>query len=301
VSGANRTTAITLGALWPAGVLLAVAHQEIDQMTTPVYLVLAAGYLGAAIVLGRRLRAHRRGSIGMLAATPIALFGLAGYSGEPTGASPDLLVINTAVLLAVAVELALTGWDLVLKHRRSPAAGFAAVTMVLLLLGSSGYLVNLFGRFAVVLTGLSERQAVLEDEYWVAAEYLRGLPADPDPLSYLLTWMDLVQLGYVATAYVAAAGLARLLRTEGVVGPRAGRVVERSAWAATGLLVGSVALAMALPRDLDAVPAGLAFALGIPFMTTGLPFALAVCALWTARSTGTPRSADSERLHFVGS
>jgi hypothetical protein len=292
VSGASRT-AIAFGALWPAGVLLAVAHQEIDQMTTPVYLVLAAGYVAAAIVVGRRLGAHRRGSIGVLAASPVALFALAGYSGEPTGASPDLYVLNTAVLLAVAVELALTGWDLVLKHRRSPAAGLAAMTMVLLLLGSAGYLVNLFGRFAVVLTGLSERQAVLEDDYWVAAEYLRGLPADPDPLSYLLTWMDLVQLGYVATAYVAAAGLARLLRTEGIVTPRAGRVVERSAWAAAGLLAGSFALALALPRDLDAAPAGLAFVLGIPFMTTGLPFALAVSALWAGQSTRTRQPATA--------
>lgn len=153
------------------------------------------------------------------------------------------------------------------------------MTTVLLLLGSAGYLVNLLGRIAVVQTGLSGRQAALEDDYWMATEYLRGLPASSDPLAYLLTWMDLVQLGYVVTAYVATAGLARLLHTERLVPARAGRVVEGCAWAGAGLLAGSIGLALTLPRDLDAAPAGLAFALSIPFMTTLLPFALAALAL----------------------
>jgi hypothetical protein len=296
VNDTNRAAAVMVAALWPAGVVLAVAHQEISAVTAPVFVVLAAVYVAAAATLALRLDVHHRGPIAVLAATPVGLFALAGYTGEPTGASPGLLLLNTTVLLAVAVALALTGTHLLVRHRHSSAAGFAAMTTVLLLIGTAGYLVNLFSRFAVVLAGLSERQAAVEDQYWVAAEYLRGLPADPDPLSYLLTWMDLVQLGYVATTYVAAAGLARLLRTARVVPSRAGRIVEGCGWAGAGLLVASAALAVALPRDLDAAPAGLAFALSIPFMTTVLPFALASSSLWDSTVPTRPgRPADLAR------
>lgn len=284
MTGRSRGPAVALGTLWPTGAVLAVAHQEVTALTTPVFLVLDVAYVVAATVLLLRLGAHRRGPLVMLAAAPVALFAIGGLTGAPTGEEPDLLAVNTAILLAVAVVLALSGTSLVLRHRRSPATGFAAAAVVLLLLGTAGYLVNLGSRFAVVLTGLSERQATLEDRYWVAAEHLRGLPPSPDLLAYLLTWMDLVQIGYVAAAYVAAAGLARLLGAERVVAPRTGRVVEACAWAGAGLLIAATALAAVLPRDRDAAPAGVAYALSIPFMTTLLPFVLAVTALARAAS-----------------
>lgn len=274
-----RVPAVAVGALWPAGVLLALAHQEVAAVTTPVFLALDACYLAVALAVLVRLRAHRRGALGVLAAAPVVLFAVAGYTGEPSGAEPSELLLNTAVLLVVAVSLLLAVAALVLRHRGSAVALPAAVALVALLVASAGYLVNLLGRVAVVLTGLAERQASLEDRSWVASEYLRGLPTEADPLAYLLTWMDLVQLGYVVAAYAGTAGLARLLRAEGVVSRGTGRLVERAGWAGAVLLTGAIALAVGLPRDLDAVPAGAAFALSIPFMTTLLPFVLAGSAL----------------------
>jgi hypothetical protein len=291
---ATVVPARALLALWPVGVLVVLAHQVLVDVPYGVFLLLNTAYVAAAGALLVHFGAHRRGAVGALAATPVFLFGLVGLAGAPTGDEPNLYQANTAILLVVAVELVLAAVGLALRHRRSPAAGLAAATTVLLVLGSAGYLVNLLGRFAVVLTGLSDRQAALEDEYWVAAEYLRGLPENGDPLAYLLTWMDLVQLGYVVTAYVAAAGLARLLRTERVVAHRAGLVLERAAWTAAALLAGSIALAIALPRAHDAAPAALAFALSIPFMTTLLPFALAAGALWHTPVATAPGRTEEE-------
>ena len=293
MSRGHRSAAIALGALWPIGLLVVTAHEVMTDVPTPAFVALDAAYVVAGVALLLHLGAHRRAAAGVLAATPVALFGLVGLGGAPTGDEPGHYLVNTAALLGVAVALLLAEGHTVLRLRHSPAAGVAAMTMVMLLVGTTGYLVNLLGRFAVVLTGLSERQGALEDDYWAASEYLRGLPASDDPLAYLLTWMDLVQLGYVVTAYAAAAGLARLLRTEGLVSVRAGRAVERCSWAAAGLLAGSIALALALPRELDAAPAALAFGLSIPFTTTLLPFALAVSALTRAGATRAgPRRVD---------
>lgn len=274
----GRTSA-ALVAVWPAGVALAVGHQEVDALTTPAFVVLATIYATSALLLLHRLGALREAAVGTLAVAPIVLFTVAGYTGAPTGDEPSLLVVNTTVLLVVATALLVAATSVVVRHRRSPAVVVAGSTVALLLLGTAGYLVNLLARYAVVLTGLAERQAAVEETHWVAAEYLRGLPPQDDFVAYLLTWMDLVQLGYVVTAYVGTAGLARLLVDVQVVGRRAGRCVERCAWAASALLVASIALSGALPRTADAVPAGLAFGLSIPFMTTLLPYALAACVL----------------------
>jgi hypothetical protein len=279
VTGRVHRASVALAALWPMGVGLAVAHQEVDAMTTPVYLVLGATYVAVGVALLRRLGLRRSDPYGVLAMAPVALFAVGGFTGAPSGRDPDLLLVNSAILVAVALALPLAAMVLLLRHRRSPAAGHAAIAIALLLVGTAGYLVNLLGRFAVVLTGLEERQARVEDHHWDASEYLRGLPPEADPLAYLLTWMDLVQLAYVVTAYVAAAGLARLLSAEGALSAGVGRIVERCGWAFAGLLGGSVALALTLPHGPAAVPAGLAFALSIPFMTTLLPFAVAVDAL----------------------
>jgi hypothetical protein len=152
---------------------------------------------------------------------------------------------------------------------------------VLLVVGSAVYLVNLVARFAVVLSGASGQQAAVEDTAWIAYEYLRGLGGAPDFMSFLLVWLDLLQLGYVATVYVCCAGLARLLRKQGAVSERVGRAVERAGHALAAVIVLGVALAAILPRELDVVPAWAAFVASIPFMTTLLPFVLGAAMLST--------------------
>lgn len=276
---AGRASAVGLAALWPAGAILAMANEEVDLVTTPVFLALDACYLLAAAALLAGRGARGRGSVGLLAATPVALFGLAGFTGAPTGTEPDLLLLNTATLLGVSLLLMIAVTELVHRYRSSGAAPVAVCALVVFVVGSAGYVVNLLGRVAVVLSGLGERQAELEGDYWDASSYLRGLPPAGDPLAYVLTWMDLVQLAYVASAYAVTGALGRLLAREGVASERAGKWVGIASWSALGLLVGSIGLAVALPSTTDAVPAGIAFGLSIPFMTTLLPFALGASAL----------------------
>ena len=194
------------------------------------------------------------------------------------------MMLNTVALLAVALCLLVTITAVVVKYRASDAVAAAVPGLLLLVVGSAVYIVNIVARFAVVLSGASDQQAAVEDAAWVAYEYLRGLSGAPDFVTYLLVWLDLLQLGYVATVYVCCAGLARLLRMQGAVSDRVGRGVERAGYALATVIVLGVTLAAALPRELDLVPAWAAFLASIPFMTTVLPFVLGASMLSTRMS-----------------
>ena len=229
------------------------------------------------------------------AETRLALLGIGLFAGvgvgPPTADEPGLMTLNTAALLVVAVALLAVAVRLVVERRHSPMVGPAVSALVLLAVGSTAYLVNLVSRVAIHLTGAAPQQAAVEDTNWQAAEYLRGLDDTPDFMGLLLTWQDLVQLGYVVTTYLAAAALARLLRSEGEVSRRAGTALMRAAYALAGLLLGGIVLAVSLPREADLVPAWGAFATSIPFMTTLAPFGLGVAMLVQRRKA----SASVER------
>ncbi len=222
-----------------------------------------------------------------------ALFALVGFPGPPTADEPQLMLLNTAALMVVALALLLIAVRIVTDHRASPHLPAAEGGLVLLVIGSTLYLANLanlanpVARVAVVLAGGTDRQAAVEDHAWVAYEYLRGLDGSPDYVSYLLVWFDLLQLGYVAVTYLAFAGIARLLQREGAVSQRAGTLISRTAYALASVLILGAIAAIALPREADLVPAWAAFVTSIPFMTTIAPFALGL-AMLRSRAAATP-------------
>jgi hypothetical protein len=280
--------AIALSLLWPLGLVLTVVHMEIEAVTLLVFLVLDVAYAAAAVTALRGLRARPDDTGTRLTLLGLGLFAGVGVTGPPSADEPGLMTLNTAVLLAVAVALLAVASRMVVERRHSPAIGPAVSALVLLAVGSTAYLVNLVSRVAVHLTGAAPQQAAAEDTNWLASEYLRGLDDAPDFMALLLTWQDLVQLGYVATTYLAAASLARLLRSEGEVSHRAGTAIMRAAYALAGLLLGGIVLAIALPGEADLVPAWVAFVTSIPFMTTLAPFALGVA--WLVQRPNTQAS-----------
>lgn len=275
----SRSTFVGLLLAWPIGLFLVGANMEAPFMTAPIFFALDALYVVTVVVLLRRLGAAGDWSATALVVAGTGLFASVGFSGPPTAAEPGLMMLNTAALLAVALCLLVTLTAVVVKYRTSDAVTAAVPGLLLLVVGSAVYVVNLVARFAVVLSGASDQQAAVEDTAWVAYEYLRGLGGAPDYVTYLLVWLDLLQLGYVATVYVCCAGLARLLRKQGAVSERVGRGVERAGYALSAVIVLGVTLAAVLPRELDLVPAWAAFVTSIPFMTTVLPFILGAAML----------------------
>lgn len=144
------------------------------------------------------------------------------------------MVANAAVLAAAgaipltgAVLLAVRMWD-------GPGRGPAALAVTALVVGTTCYLANLLARAAVVLSGAAPAQAAVEDEAWQAHAYLRGLAGEPDPLTLLLVWLDLMQVAYVVLAYLGAGMLA-------VAAHRAGWLATGSAGAVAALGVGLAA------------------------------------------------------------
>ena len=289
---------VPLMLMWPVGLMLVVAHMEIPAVTLHVFIVLDAIYVGLVLALLRRLDVGANPMATAMAVSGPALFAMVGFTGAPTADEPGLMMYNTAALLVIALWLLIVAAVVVVKHRRLDSV-VAVPGLMLLIVGTSIYVINLVARFAVVLSGAAERQASVEDSAWMAYEYLRGLDGAPDFVTYLLVWLDLLQLGYVAAVYVCFAGVARLLWTRGIVSPRVGRVVERSGYMLAGVIVVGVALALALPRELDLVPAWAAFAASIPFMTTMLPTALGVAMLSVnagVRAYGSHEGDLSDRL-----
>jgi len=284
---APRLTLATL-LTWPAGLLLVVANLEIGAVTPPVHAVLSVLYAAGVIALLRRWDAHRDRPATLLVAIAPALFVGVGFAGPPTAEEPGLMLLNTAALMVVALVLLLVAVRIVVDHRASPYVGAAVPALLLLVMGSTLYLANLVARVAVVLSGAAEQQAAVEDRAWVAFEYLRGLDGSPDFTVYLLVWLDLLQLAYLATTYVAFAAIALLLQRQGLVSHRSGTVVRGGAHALAAVLVIGVAAAAILPSDADLVPAWAAFVTSIPFMSTVAPFALGVALLRARTASAVP-------------
>ena len=272
---------------WPTGLFLVVARMEIDDLTLPVFAALDLAYVAGLLVLLRAWDARGERRAAALVATGPGLFALVGFAGPPTADEPGLMMANTAVLLVVALTLQVVAIQIVLDHRASPHIPAVVPALLFFGIGTTVYLANLLARVAVVLAGAADQQAAVEDRAWVAFEYLRGLDGAPDHLSYLLVWFDLLQLGYVATAYVAFGAIVRLLLREDVVSPRVGVPLTRAAYALAAILVLVVAAAVALPRELDLVPAWAAFVTSIPFMTTLVPFGLGL-AMLNSRAASRP-------------
>ena len=281
---------LTLATLltWPAGLLLVVANMEVDAVTPPVYVALAALYAAGVFSLLRTWDAHRDRATAVLVALAPGLFVSVGFAGPPTAEEPGLMLLNTAALMIVALALLLAAIQVVVEHRASPYIGAVIPAVVLLVMGSTLYLANLVARVAVVLSGAAEQQAAVEDHAWVAFEYLRGLEGSPDFMTYLLVWLDLLQLAYVATTYVAFAAIARLMQGHGLVPDRLGAGIRTGAKTLVAILVLGVAAALLLPRDADLVPAWAAFVTSIPFMSTLPPFVLGVAMLRSRTAAAVP-------------
>ena len=287
-----RARARGLLLMWPVGLALVVANMEVPAVTWPVFLALDAVYVAVAFLLLRGIDTRADRSTTALAASGVALFATVGFTGGPTATEPALMMVNTAALLVIAIGLLLAS-VMVVAERLAGGSGapvlVAVPGLVLLAVGTTIYCANLIARFAVVFSGASDQQAAVEDTSWIAFEYLRGLPPAPGFMGYLLVWFDLLQLGYVVTAYLCAAGLARMVRAQGSVAQPLGWFVERAAYVLASMIVLGVALAAVLPRELDLVPAWAAFIASIPFMTTLLPAVLGAGLL----AAGRPRGAGS--------
>ncbi len=290
----NRAAVRSLSLLWPVGLLLVMLVTAIPSFSTPVFLVVDAVYVLAVVALLRRLDARSDALAAALVGIGVGIFAMVGFSGPPTADDPGMMTLNTGALFVIAVAILVVAVKLVLRYRSSAAAVAAVPGLVLLGMGTTVYLANLLSRVAVHLSGAAEQQAAVEDTAWVAFEYLRGLETAPDFMALMLVWQDLLQLGYVTTVYVCLAGLARLLRSQGAVSDRVGRLVQRTGIGLASVIVLGVTLAVALPREHDLVFAWAAFVASIPFMTTVLPFALGVGMLSVNADRGSARSAEKE-------
>lgn len=272
----RRVAAGGLVAAWPAGVLLA----GLSEAGLPLAAVVAAlaAYVVAVIAFVWRLRPWTDGAACLLAVSGPGLFAAACLGGIPTADRPGAYQFNTAVLILVTLAL-LVGLIRVATDDGERTAGRATPALVLFAIGAACFLANLLARVAVVLSGAAGRQAAAEDRHWVAYSYLRGLDSGPDFMGYLLVWFDLLQLGYVATAYLAAAAVARLLAERGRLPVAAARWIAGLGSGLASALVGGAVLAMLLPRHLDLVPAWAVFVVSIPFFATLLPTILGAMLL----------------------
>ena len=264
-SPARLLTAFTW-AVWPVGLVLTVAHAEAHLVPLPLFLVLDVAYAAAAALVMRRAGPPAA----WLIAPAVVVFGLASLTGAPTAREPGAMALNAAVL-GVAAGVLLVGYVVVAARLWDrPGRTAAAVAVVGFAVGTAGYLINLLARFAVVLSGAAPAQAAVEDRAWQAYSYLRGLDGEPDPLTLLLVWLDLLQFAYVVLAYLTAAGLAVALYRGGVLTRNRMRAV-----AGPGLLLATAALAGgalgATSAGLGAAGAAIAFVATVPFMTTLLP------------------------------
>ncbi len=275
----RRVCLAALALTWPAGLVLTAANMEVAEVTLPIFILLDVLYAGLVGALLWRFRDVLDRWVVALVGAGVGVFVVVAWAGPPTAAAPGPMMVNTAVLLGVALLLLVVTTSMVVARRDSPSVAGVFPGLALLLLGTTLYVGNLVARLAVVFSGAAAEQAEVEATAWMASEYLRGLDPAPEYLAYLLTWFDLLQLGYVVTVYVAFAGLARLLQAHNEISARAGRGIEVSAVMLSAAVVLGVGLAAALPRELDAVPAWAAFVASIPFMTTLLPFGLGIALL----------------------
>ncbi|WP_216905566.1 hypothetical protein [Nocardia noduli] len=278
----SRQAVYGLLTLWPTGLVLTLINAQVPQVTTPVFAVFAGIYVALAAAVIRCVAVSGPTAAVNWVAASIALFAIAGFTGEPTARQPSSMLINTAVLFAVSLAVLVGAVGLLVRFRRSHRMTVAVPAVFVLGIATGGFLLNLLARTAMVLTGGAEQQVTVEDTHWSAAQYLRGLSGPVDFVGYILVWLDLVQIAYVGSAYVAAGALARLATGESAVPRRFGTFVTRAAYVSAAVLAITVVAAIALPHGVDAVPAAIAFALSIPFMATLIPYFLGVAILATA-------------------
>lgn len=211
----------------------------------------------------------------LLLAGPLALLLGASVTGEPTAARPgDYLLNTTAILLGSLlliggfVALFARLWEA--GQRLLPALGLAG-----LLLGAAVWLANLVFRYAVVASGAASMQAGVENRAWVANEYLRGLQGEPSWMEFLLVWTDMLQLGFVLLAYLAAAAFGAALMRAGWLGKSGGSLFVSLNLA----LAFVVTIGIILAGGGNVVAAWTAYILTAPFMVFILPYFAGVALL----------------------
>lgn len=275
---APRWSIIIIWASWPVGFGLIMAHTLGGLLGTPMFLLVITVYAGV-LAVALRIRGldtgPRRDAALLVLAGPV-IFVLAGLTRPPTALAPGPMLLNGAVLALSAGALIVAATGLVLDRGRLDRAGGLGV--LVLLVGTGGWVVNLVSRWAVVLSGASTVQAAVEAEAWTAMVYLRGLPGPPDPMSFLLVWMDLLQVVYVALAYAGFALISVPVARRGLVGRQPATVIIAVATAMAGLVLTTAAIsAWVGPAGL--VSAWTAFMLTIPFMSTLVPYLLGASML----------------------
>lgn len=284
---ASRWSMIMIWASWPIGFGLIMAHTIGGVLGRPMFLLAIVVYVG---VLAAALRAcglgtgPRRDAALLLLAGPM-IFVLAGLTRPPTALSPGLMLLNAAVLALGAGVLIVAAAGLVLDRGRLDRAGLLGVLG--LLIGTTGWLVNLVSRWAVVLSGASTAQVEVEAEAWMAMVYLRGLPDSPYPMSFLLVWMDLLQIVYVALAYSGFALITVGVVRRGLVGRRPAIAIIAVATTLAGLVLTAASIS-AWVGAAGQITAWTAFVLTIPFMSTLVPYLLGSAMLGHSSSANTP-------------
>ena len=272
-------------AAWPAGLVLVLAHTLGGLFPTPVFLLLDAAYVAGVLLLLRALRAGEDRTAAALVLAGPGVFAMAGLTGAPTARHPGAMLLNAVVLLAAAAVLLVAAVRLALRAHGS-GRGPAALAVVALVVGSTGYLANLVGRWAVVASGASGLQAAVEERAWSAAEYLPGLAGEPPYLAFLLVWFDLLQVAYVVLTYLGCGALAVALGRSGAVPPGPARAVAVAGPVLAGLVVAAAVVAGGVAGPPGTVAAEVAFVLTIPFMSTLLPHVLGIGLLRAARRPG---------------
>jgi hypothetical protein len=243
-------------------------------------LTVAIWKIGAAKTNAGRVRERPTFLPGvLLVAGPLALLLGASVTGEPTALRPGDYVLNTTailvgslVLIGGFVVLFARLWDA--GQRLLPALGLAG-----LLSGAAVWLVNLLFRYAVVASGAAGLQAEVEDQAWVANEYLRGLEGMPSWMELMLVWTDMLQVVFVVLAYLASVALGTALVGAGWLGKFGGSVfVGLNLSLAFAVITGII-----LAGYGSAIGAWTAYVLSIPFMVFVLPYFLGAVFL-TAES-----------------
>ncbi|MEX5633502.1 hypothetical protein [Parafrankia sp. FMc2] len=295
-AGSTKTGAYRIGLLWVAGVALAGMQAGGALFPTPIFLVIDAVYVAAAVFVTRRARAataHDAALAVPLIASAVFVFALASLTGIPTAEHPGAMLANTAVLLIVGGVLLATTVLITARLWDGPGRAPAALALTALGLGSAGYLANLVARAAVVLSGASPAQVAVEKTAWQANAYLRGLPGDPEPMAVMLVWLDLLQLTYVMLTHLAVIALVIGLRRATLISARAADRVLLGGALLVGLTTTAATLGVTGAFDVPVLGAAseagatAAYILTAPFMTTLLPFALGAALL---RRSGRPSS-----------
>jgi hypothetical protein len=186
------------------------------------------------------------------------------------------MLLNAAVLALGAGALLVAMAGLVLERGRLERAGLLA--LVGLVIGTAGWMINLVSRWALVLSGGSTAQAAVEADAWMASVYLQGLPGSPEWMSFLLVWMDLLQVVYVILCYAAFALVTVVVARRGLLGRRSGTAIIAVATVLAGLVLTTAAVS-AWVGPAGSISAWTAFVLTIPFMSTLVPYLLGAAIL----------------------